>query len=117
MKKYILPILIILLFFGKTQNIFAKDGVFTVDNIIIKGKISQENYKNKYVEIGFRKAFEKLINNILKSEDQKKILSTDSTTIKSLVQNFRIIEENIVDENYITEIEVSFKKALINNFF
>ena len=117
MKKYIFPILLILLFFGKTQNIFAKDGVFTVDNIIIKGKISQGNYKNKYIEIGFRKAFEKLINNILKSEDQKKILSTDSTAIKSLVQSFRIIEEKIVDENYITELEVSFKKTLISNFF
>ena len=60
MKKYIFSILIILLFFGKTQNIFAKEGVFTVDNIIIKGKINQDNYKNKYIEIVFRKAFEQL---------------------------------------------------------
>ena len=92
MKKLIFFSLIILLFFSKTQKVFANQETFTVDNIIIEGKIDQNNYKDKYIEIAFRRGFQKLISNILRSEDQKKILSTDSATIKSLVQSFRILE-------------------------
>ena len=117
MKNLIVFFLIILLFSSKTQNIFANQETFTVDNVVIEGNIKQTNYKNKYVDIGFRKSFEKLVTNILKTEDQKKILSTDTETIKSLVQNFRIIEEKISQENYIIKISVTFKEEAINQFF
>ena len=117
MKKLIFFSLIILLFFSKTQKVFADQETFTVDNIIIEGKIDQNNYKDKYTEIAFRKGFQKLIANILRSEDQKKILSTDSATIKSLVQSFRILEEKITLESYKVKIAVSFKEDKINDFF
>ena len=84
---------------------------------IIEGNINQSNYKNKYINIGFRKSFQKLVANILKSEDQKKILSTDIETIKSLVQNYRIIEEKVAQEKYKMKISVSFKEEAINEFF
>ena len=117
MNKLIFFFLIILLFLSKTQNIFAYQETFTVDNIIIEGNINQSNYKNKYINIGFRKSFQKLVTNILKSEDQKKILSTDIETIKSLVQNYRIIEEKVSQEKYKMKISVSFKEEAINEFF
>tara|TARA_A100000164_G_scaffold369309_1_gene393697 strand:+ start:63 stop:1115 length:1053 start_codon:yes stop_codon:yes gene_type:complete len=117
MNKLIFFILIILLFLSKTQNIFAYQETFTVDNIIIEGNIYQSNYKDKYINIGFRKSFQKLVVNILKTEDQKKILSTDIETIKSLVQNYRIIEEKVSQENYKMKISVSFKEEAINEFF
>ena len=117
MNKLIFFFLIILLFLSKTQNIFAYQETFTVDNIIIEGNINQSNYKNKYINIGFRKSFQKLVANILKSDDQKKILSTDNETIKSLVQNYRIIEEKVSQEKYKMKISVSFKEDAINEFF
>ena len=117
MNKLNFFFLIILLFLSKTQNIFAYQETFTVDNIIIEGNINQSNYKNKYINIGFRKSFQKLVTNILKSEDQKKILSTDIETIKSLVQNYRIIEEKVSQEKYKMKISVSFKEEAINEFF
>ena len=117
MKKLIFSFLIILLFFNKTQKVFADQETFTVDNIIIEGKIEQNNYKDKYIEIAFRRGFQKLISNILRSEDQKKILSTDSATIKSLVQGFRILEEKIISDNYKVKIAVFFKEDKINDFF
>ena len=117
MKNLIIFFLIILLFSTKTQNIFANQETFTVDNVVIEGNIKQTNYKNKYVDIGFRKSFEKLVANILKTEDQKKMLSTDTETIKSLVQNFRIIEEKTSQEKYIIKISVTFKEEAINQFF
>ena len=117
MKKLFFFFLIILLFFNKTQKVFAQPDTFTVDNIIIEGKMEQNNYRDKYIEVGFRKGFQKLIANILKSEDQKKILSTDSLTIKSLVQSFRVQEEKIFEDNYTAKIAVSFKEDKINDFF
>tara|TARA_A100001011_G_C14261003_1_gene822394 strand:- start:69 stop:1121 length:1053 start_codon:yes stop_codon:yes gene_type:complete len=117
MKKLFFFLLIILLFFSKTQKVFAQQDAFTVDNIIIEGKMEQNYYKDKYIEIGFRKGFQKLIANILKSEDQKKLLSTDLLTIKSLVQSFRVLEEKIFEDNYSAKIAVSFKEEKINDFF
>ena len=117
MKKLNFFFLIILLFLSKTQNVFSNEDTFTVDNIVIEGNFNQSNYKNKYIDIGFRKSFQKLVANILKSEDQKKILSTDIETIKSLVQNFRIVEEEISQENYRMKLSVSFKEDLLNEFF
>ena len=117
MKQLFSIFFIILLFFGKTQNIFANQDTFTVDNVVIKGKIGNNNYEKEYIETAFRKAFQKLITNILKSEDQKKILSTDLATIKSFIQSFRIIDEEIFEEEYKAEFVVSFKEDSINQFF
>ena len=117
MNKLIFFFLIILLFLSKTQNIFSNEDTFTVDNIVIEGNINQTNNKNKYINIAFRKSFQKLITNILKLEDQKKILSTDTETIKSFVQNYRIIEEEIFQDKYKMKLSVSFKERSINEFF
>lgn len=117
MKKKIFFFLIILLFLSKTQNIFSNEDTFTVDNIVIEGNINQTNNKNKYINIAFRKSFQKLITNIIKLEDQKKILSTDTETIKSFVQNYRIIEEEIFQDKYKMKLSVSFKERSINEFF
>ena len=117
MKKIIFFFLLILLFLYKTQNVFANQDVFTVDKIIIEGKIKQNNYKERYLDIAFRKGFEKLLRNILKIEDQKKIFSTELATIKSFVQNYRIIDEQEIKGKYRVEISLSFKEESINQFF
>ncbi len=117
MKKLIFLSLFILLFFSKTQNVFANKDVFTVDNIIVEGKIEDNNYRENYINIGFRKGFQKLIKNILQAKDHKTILSTDSSTIKSFVENFQIIEEKSYDKKFKAEIVVTFKQDLLNDFF
>ena len=73
MKKVILLSLIIL-FLNKTQNVFADQDVFTVDNIIIEVEMHGNNYRDKYVNVAFRKGFEKLTENILQGKDQKIII-------------------------------------------
>ena len=67
MKKFIFLSLIIL-FLSKTQNVFASQDVFTVDNINIEGVINDNNYREKYVDTAFRKGFEKLTENICKGK-------------------------------------------------
>ncbi len=117
MKKIIFFLVLILLFLYKTQNVFAYQDAFTVDKIIIEGKIKQNNYKDRYIDRAFRKGFEKLLSNILKLEDQKKILSTELAIIKSFVQSYRIVHEQEIDGNYRAEISLSFKEDSINQFF
>ena len=116
MKKIIFLSLIIL-FLNKTQNVFANQDTFTVDNIIVEGEIRDNNYREKYTEVAFRKGFEKLIENLLQIKDQKKALSTELSTIKSLVENFTIVNEEVLSEKYSAEVAISFKKNLLNDFF
>ena len=71
MKNFIFLSLIIL-FLGKTQNIYADQNTFIVDNIIVKGQVRDNNYREKYTNIAFRKGFQKLVKNILRIKDQKK---------------------------------------------
>ena len=117
MKKIVFFLLLILLFFYKTQNVFAYQDAFTVDKIIIEGEIKQNNYKERYIDIAFRKGFEKLLRNILKIEDQKKIFSTELAIIKSFVQSYRVVDEQEIEGKYRVEISLSFKEESINQFF
>ena len=47
--------LIILLFFNKTQKVFAQPDTFTVDNIIIEGKMEKNNLGLNYFDPYFFK--------------------------------------------------------------
>ncbi|RPG05203.1 MAG: hypothetical protein CBE07_002605 [Pelagibacteraceae bacterium TMED247] len=118
MKKVIFLSLIIL-FSIKTQNISANENIFTVDNIVVKTEISTQNRENreKYLNIGFKTGFKNLVINLLRKEDQKKILSTDLTKIKSLIENFRVIEERKLEEEYFLKISITFNKNKIKQFF
>ena len=50
MKKIIFFLLLILLFLYKTQNVFAYQDAFTVDKIIIEGKIINGMFKVNIVD-------------------------------------------------------------------
>ena len=114
LMKKVIYLLLIILFLSKTQNIFASENTFTVDNIEVTGKISNNNYRDKYLGIAFNKGFQILIQKILKTQDQKKLLSTDIKTIKSLIENYRIIEENALVDNYTLKAEVTFNRNRVN---
>ena len=116
MKKLIFLSLIIL-FLTKTQNVFAKIDTFTVDNIVVVGKMHSNNYRTKYLQVAFKKGFENLINNILKKKDEKKLLSVNLKTIKSLIENYQIIQEEILDDIYTIKVSMTFNRDLVSQFF
>ena len=115
MKKIIIFSLIIL-FFAKTQNVFSSTDTFTVDNIEVTGNIGKQNNRNRHLETAFRKGFEKLIVSIVRAEDQKELLSTDLKTIKLLVLNYRVIEENTLDNKYNLKVDIAFNRDLVSQF-
>ena len=82
MKKLVILFLIIL-FFNKTQNVFASSSVFIVDNIEVGGSTKTTNNREKYLNLAFKKGFSKLITAIIKKEDQKELLSLELTNIKN----------------------------------
>ncbi len=118
MKNFIFLSLIIL-FSIKTQNISAKQNTFTVDNIEIKGVLANDDRgtREKYLNIGFKKGFKNLVLNLLKKEDQKKILSTDLKKIKSLIETYRIVEEKRSAGQYAIKVSITFDKNKISQFF
>ena len=115
MKKVIIFCLIIL-FFTKTQNVFGATRVFAVDNILVTGELNNNNYRQKYSEIAFRKGFQKLVVGIVRQKDQKALFSTDIKTIKSLVSSYKIIKENIRDNTYELELGITFDRKLVERF-
>ena len=115
MKKIIFFTLIII-FFGKTQNVFGNTSVFIVDNIVIEGKINDQKYREKYLKIGFRSSFEKLINGIIRKKDQKDLLSTDFKTIETLISSYKILNEENAGNKYVLKITVKFNESRVRKY-
>jgi len=115
MKKVIIFSLIIL-FFTKTQNVFANNDAFTVDNIEIIGETNVQNYRNKYLRAAFKKGFQKLITSIIQKENEKELLSTDFKTVQSLILSYRILDEKILENKYNLKASVTFDKNLFSRF-
>ena len=115
MKKFVILFLIIL-FFSKTQNVFATTSLFTVDNIEVNGTTKTSNNREKYLNLAFKKGFQKLVTAIIKREDQKDLLSIDLRNIKSFVSSYKIIEEKNFNGNYSLKINLYFNRKLFENF-
>ena len=115
MKKFIILFLIIL-FFNKTQNVFASNSVFTVDNIEVSGPIKTTNNREKYLNLAFKKGFSKLITAIIKKEDQKELLSIELNNIKNFISSYKILEEKNYNNNYNLKINLFFNRGQIEEF-
>ena len=115
MKKFIILFLIIL-FFNKTQNVFASTTVFTVDNIEVGGLTKTSNNREKYLNLAFKKGFTKLIFAIIKKEDQKELLSLELNNIKNFISSYKILEEKNYNNNYSLKINLFFNRRQIEEF-
>ena len=86
--------LALIIFFFSTSVVSAK--AFQIDNIEITEPFEKNFSKNKVIDIGFRKAFFKLVNLIVKSDDLKKIDKIKLKEIKSMVESFSIKAEKFL---------------------
>ena len=101
-------------FFFSTSNLYAKG--FNINNVEISTKF-EINFNRDYVlDEGFVLSFNRLINTILKSEDQKKINNTSLNEIKSMIETFSIKEEKFVNQIYYLNLDVTFNKKKIFEF-
>jgi len=101
-------------FFFSTSILYAKG--FNINNVEISTKF-QINFNRDYVlDEGFDLSFNKLINTILKSEDQKKVNNTSLNKIKSMIETFSIKEEKFINQIYYLSLDVTFNKKQIFEF-
>ena len=114
MKFY--KVIFILVVFFKTETLFSKNNLFSVNNIEIKRteKITNEIIADKAI----KKGFSQLINKILLKEDIKKISDLNFSTIKGLVAYYQISNTlNNQNKDEILNFNVTFDKVKIHNLF
>ena len=109
---FLLFALIKIFFF--TGNLYAK-GV-NINNVEISTKFEINFNRDHVLDEGFDLSFNKLIQTILKSEDQKKINNTSLNEIKSMIETFSIKEEKFVNQIYYLNLDVTFNKKQIFEF-
>ena len=109
-------ILIILIVFLKTGNVFSEVNIFNVNNIELTKK--ENTSYQKMANIAMQKGFNELINKILLDQDVKKISKIDKAQIKSLVSYYQVINKNSNNENEDKFIfNIFFDKDKIHNLF
>lgn len=107
-------ILALNIFFFSTAPLKAK--AFIVDEIEISEKLENNFNKELLINKGFNKAFDELINTLLKSSDLKKINFAPLNEIKSMIESFSIKEEKFINKEYYLNIGVKFNKKKVFNY-
>ncbi len=113
--KNLIFISCILIILFKTGNVLSDNNIFNVNNI----EINKEIYKNKekLVNKAFEKAFDELSKRLFLDDDYKKISKIDLKQIKKLVSYYQIINPEKTKKNKNIEVNVSFDKDRMHNFF
>ena len=88
----------------------------TVSNVKINETYDLNFNKSLVIDQAFTKAFNILIYKIVEKKDRHKIKKATIDQIKSLVDNFSIVDEKFVNNEYQSEFEVQFNRKKIINY-
>ena len=113
MNKFLF--ILIIVFLLKTENVFSKNSIFDVDNIIIDQKSKISN--NQILDKAFQRGFVKLSQKILLNKDQKKMNDVGLNQIKQLVSRYQIINKEDLKKNDQVQVNMTFDKDAVNKFF
>ena len=95
---------------------FSEENAFTINNVAVKGKIDLNFSREKYINKAFLNSFEILMNKILLSRDFTKINNIQLKQIKSLINNFQILEESYRQDEYKAKIKIFYSAARVKKF-
>ena len=107
----LLIFLFLLIFFFSTGKVRAK--AFEITAVEISKPFEMGFNKNKVIDEGFRKAFNRLILLVVNSSDQKKMNNVKLNEIKFMIESFSIKEEKFINEIYYLNLGVSFNRKKI----
>ena len=105
-----LIILILTLFKIFFSTTFSYAESFNIENIEISKKFNMNFQKTDVLNQGFKIAYQNLISNITKSDDQNKLKDLSLSNIKTTIDSFSIKEEKFIDNIYYVNLDVSFNK-------
>ena len=112
--KHIFILSLLLLFLLSNSKIGLSEDLFKTNEHIIEFvsnniDLDKEKKINEIKIIGFQK----ILSNILTTEDLKKIKKSDISFINNFILNFKINNEKIVNNNYYSTLVISYNKQLI----
>ena len=119
-KKIYLYLYIFFLIIVFIFNEFSTNLAFS-KNIIISEVEIEENYdlnfdKSKVIDKGFIKAFNILVYKIIEKKDRFQLKNIPLKQIKSLIDNFSIVDEKFINNKYQSQFEVQFNRKKIIKF-
>ena len=94
----------------------SSNHILAVEELEISKEIDLKFSRNKLIDDAFRKAFYRLLSQILNSSDIKKLKNVNMREIKTLVENFKIKNEIFRDNKYNANFDVYFNKDKIKFF-
>ena len=95
---------------------FSEENAFTINNVIVKGKIDLNFSREKYINKAFLNSFEILMSKILLSRDLTKMNNIKLKQIKSLINHFQILEESYRKDEYKAKIKIFYSDVKIKKF-
>ena len=98
-----------------TNKAYSKN--FIISDIEVEEKYDLNFNKSKVIDKGFIQAFKTLIYKMVEKKDRFKFENISLKEIKSLIENFSIIDEKFIDNKYTNKFEVQFNIKKILNFF
>ena len=105
-----LYILFLFLFFNfnefSTNQALGKN--FVISEVKVEEKYNLNFSKSKVIDKGFLKAFNILVYQILENKDQLKIKNIPIKDIKYLVDNFSVLNESFINQNYTIKINIKY---------
>ena len=119
-KKLYFYLYIFFLIFVFIINEFSTNKAYS-KNFIISGIEVEEKYdlnfnKSKVIDKGFIQAFNILIYKMVEIKDRSKFENISLKQIKSLIENFSIVDEKFINKKYRSQFEVQFNRKKIINF-
>jgi len=116
--KKIIYIIFTLIFLSiiSSDHLLASNHILAIEELKISEKIDLEFSRNKIIDDAFKKAFYRLLSQILNSSDIKKLKNVNMREIKTLVENFKIKNEIFRENKYYANFDVYFNKKKIKFF-
>ena len=114
MKLY--KLLLILIFFFKTETLFSKNDLFNVNNIQLEKNDKISN--NSLSDIAIKKGFNELKSKILLKVDNDKLSDLNFLSIKNLVAFYQIVSvPNKKNNRELVNFNITFDKDKIHDLF
>ena len=108
--------LILVCIFSKFSTNFVYGKNLTIFNVEVKENYDLNFNKSKVIDKAFIKAYKILIYKIIEKKDRPKIEKATIKEIKYLVDNFSIVNEKFINNEYQSEFEVQFNRKKILKF-
>ena len=99
-----------------SDHLLASNHILAVEKLEISKEIDLEFSRNKIIDDAFKKAFYRLLSQILNSSDIEKLKNVNMKEIKTLVENFKIKNEIFRESKYYANFDVYFNKKKIKFF-